>query len=583
MTFRLANADNVYFAMEGFYLCHGKGTATLAVLGMQPMLRTMQIEGLPPVLEFDWEVECFDESGQSLGVRQYRTKSSEELVFDSESFFPDTESYEERRVTGYTRLTINSIVFQEEPREAIAQYPRGFNGIFLCHRRGAFITGVHMYHGITFYSTLVLMRHYVWALVKYIGRAARCAFTGRMNEIWRGDAVGAVAVHGATAFGGVGVAVMHSDNWYPGIFSRIQFRSESGEVMTKRVPKLRPGATCKIKMESKKGHKLPNETWAQALCIDPPLGMSRLVAGEEFPDGSFTLDHAYYQQPIGSTWGKEQEVRFFPRALLDGVVLGPTNPWCCLHGDGVQSLIAISNQFHPNSEYRYDLLVFSESGQLVLREREFCIVPPWGFVVPSISDALTRQGIHSFTGTYVLAYSETNQQEQLPSRMHVQGIYRFGDGFWNGVQSDSSIWSSPEKPIPEIESLSPAKVRRRQLWYAPVIEDENIETLITLANLSYTLDYSASQILLLRYCRGVEVIAEKEVTLQPFGSALIGVRDFFGEHMKHPCQGGREYGEVMVYPKTGKTYCASYMIRDRISGKFFLEHHLPVPKFPQEY
>jgi hypothetical protein len=568
--------------MEGFYLCHGKGVVTLAVLGMQPMLRGLQIEGLPKVLEFEWQAECFDEPGRSLGVKHYRTKANEELVFDSKSFFSDADSLNARQTTGYVRLTVGAVVFEEEPSEALTQNPRGFNGVFACHRPGGFITGVHMYHGITFYPLRVLVRHYVWRLVKYIIHCFRRPLSVNNNTIWQGDAVGAVAVHATASLGGAAIAVMHNDNWYPGLFSRIQFRGESGQIVNQKIPNLRPGSTCKIKMEPRADFEGSDDIWAQALCIDPPLGMSRFLSGEEFPDGSFTLDHSYFQQPIGSTWGKEQEVRFFPRHLLDHVILGPTNPWYCAHDDHVHSLVAISNQFNPNNEYRYDLLVFSESGQLVLRQNEFCVVPPWGFAVPSISDALTRHGISNFRGTYVLAYSATNQQELLPSRMHVQGIYHFRDGFWNGVQSDSSIWSTPEKPIPEIEALSPAKVRRRQLWYAPVVEDQNIETLITLANLSYSLDYAAPQTLTLRYCRGADVIAEKNVLLQPFGSALIGLRELFGEHMAQLSEGGREYGEVMVYPKTGKTYCASYMIRDRASGKFFLEHHLSVPKFSHE-
>ena len=137
--------------------------------------------------------------------------------------------------------------------------------------------------------------------------------------------------------------------------------------------------------------------------------------------------------------------------------------------------------------------------------------------------------------------------------------------------------------LEEIEALSGVKVRRRQLWYAAVAETPDIESFISLANLSYTLDYDLVQTLYLRYCRGTEVVAEREVTLAPFGSVLLPVRELFGSEMRGLAGRGEEYGGILVYPKTGKTYCGSYLLLERRTGRFFLEHLSPVPKHPSEH
>ena len=86
--------------------------------------------------------------------------------------------------------------------------------------------------------------------------------------------------------------------------------------------------------------------------------------------------------------------------------------------------------------------------------------------------------------------------------------------------------------------------------------------------------------LLVTLCAGAENLAEAEVTLPPFGSTLLAVRDLFPEQF--PTDGAVRYRTIKVYPKTGKTYCASFLVRDRVTHRFVLEHVLPMPKYEHE-
>jgi|CXWL01.1.fsa_nt_gi hypothetical protein len=572
MTFRLWNAANAYFDHTCFYLFHEGDCHTQAVFGTHKLVRHLQMLGLPVVRTFEWRAECFDANGRSLGARDYETPPDRIMVFDSADFFDGAKG---KRIVGSVRVTMRAVILEAEPHVYMPAKEAALDGIFFVVRPGSFITGVHMYHNVMARGRAFLLRHYGKAMIKKAYHFLR-RFASGTGSAWRGDAVAAVAVHASGVPGSSAIAVLHNDHWFPGLLSHFEVRDGAGRTRTFALPPLRAGATHRAEMPVGDG-------WAQALCIEPPLNMARFLAGEQFPDGSFTLDHAYYQQPVESRWGKSDEVRNFDRRLLDGRLIGPSNPWLCVHDAEVESLVAVSNQFHPHNEYRYDLRVFAQDGRMVLHKPDFIVLPPWGFVVPSVSAALREVGIESFQGTYLLTHSAASPLESLPSRIHVQGIYRFRGGYWSGVQSDSAIWSTPRQPVEAMEKLSAAKVRRRQLWYAPVIETSEVESMLSIANLSYTLDYDLEQTLYLRYCRGGEVVAEKELTLAPFGSALLRPKDFFGDAVAELAADDAGYGGVLIFPKTGKTYCASYMLREKKTRRFFLEHVSPIPKFESEH
>ncbi len=574
-TFRLEDPAHRHFEVQAFYLVHGAGIRTGAVLGMQAMLRQLDLEGLPPVIHFEWIAIAYDSSGRLIRRGNFVTARDEELVFDSEQLLGSDGP---RTLTGSVYLEIEAVVF-ERPPVSMHHTARNFNGIYFNFRRGNFITGVHLYHSVTRYSVLRTFAYYA----KRLARESLLRFQSAFSEThshgaWKADAIGAGVVHAGSQPGAAALLVMHNDNPFPGVSALFEFRRHPDQVRHCALPALGRRATLELELDGANHQDL--RQWTQVLCVRPPLGQGRFLAGEKFPDGSFCLDHTYFQQPRGSTWGKAGEVRFFPKSILSETVIGPSNPWLCLHNDEVRSEIALCNQFFPSDAYEYDLRIFDEAGRLTLHTPGAARVGPYGMTTLDISAALDALGIRDFRGTYVIGYGRGSSADQLPSRLHAQGIYRFRDGYWNGVQSDASIWSSPAVPVAEIEQLSGVRIRHRQLWYALVVESVHLETLLSLANLSYSLDYDQTQTLLITLCAGAKTLAETEVTLPPFGSTLLTVAELFPEHF--PADGATRYRSIKVFPRTGKTYCASFLMRERVTRRFVLEHVLQMPKFAHE-
>ena len=153
----------------------------------------------------------------------------------------------------------------------------------------------------------------------------------------------------------------------------------------------------------------------------------------------------------------------------------------------------------PDSSKTYGVIVYDSSGKEVLEIDNFIHLEPFGTSVKSISKELEKKGIYELEGCYLIKHSRNNQNSKLTNRIHGQGIYEFDGKYWNSVQSDASIWSSPPEKNPEIEALSLAKVRRKQYFYAPVICNDDLDTIIALHNLSYHKDYSEAQILCLSW------------------------------------------------------------------------------------
>lgn len=91
-------------------------------------------------------------------------------------------------------------------------------------------------------------------------------------------------------------------------------------------------------------------------------------------------------------------------------------------------------------------------------------------------------------------------------------------------------------------------------------ESPRHETLLPLEKLSYSLNYDQTQILLVTLCVGAKTLAETEVLRSPFGSTLLAV----------------------PYPESGKTYCASFPMRDRVTRRLVLAHVLPMPRYVRE-
>ena len=574
-TCSLEDPAREHFEIQTVYLVHGAGIRTRAILGMQSMLRQLELEGLPPVVHFEWTATACDHSGTPIRARRYVTSRNEELVFDSETLLGGDGP---RLLTGSVYLEVESVLFERAPGPVRAS-ARNFNGIYFNYRAGTFITGVHLYHSVMRYGAARSLVYYAKRLVRDSILGLKAALTGaRSRGAWKGDAIGASVVRAGSQPGSKALVVLHNENPFPGGSAFIELRRSPDTVYRHALPILARRATLKLELDAT--HDAGLRQWTQVLCGQPPMGLARFLTGEKFPDGSFCLDHTYFQQPRGSIWGKVEEVRFFPKSTLSDVIIGPSNPWLCLHNNLVRSEIVLCNQFFPDDSYEYDLRIFDEAGRLMLHAPGAARVEPYGMTTLDISAALDALDIHDFRGTYVIGYGRGSSAEQLPSRLHAQGIYRFHDGYWNGVQSDASIWSSPSVQAAQIEQLSGVRIRRRQLWYALAVESDDLETLLSLANLSYSLDYDQTQTLLVTLCAGAENLAEAEVTLPPFGSTLLAVRDLFPEQF--PTDGAVRYRTIKVYPKTGKTYCASFLVRDRVTHRFVLEHVLPMPKYEHE-
>ena len=576
--YRLEDPLRQHFEVQTVYLAHGKGIRTLAILGMQSMLRSLALEGLPKVISFEWSALAYDHRGRKICSQQFTTPSDEDLVFDSEKLLGRQDESGEM-LTGSVYIEIEAVIFEKEPAFAIRPVPRNFNGIFLAHRPGNFVTGVHLYHSMMSYGVLRTSLYYARRLIREISSRFKALVLGVSADIaWKQDAIAASVVRASSQAGSKALVIFHNDNPFPGASAFLEFRRSPENVYRRKIPFLSRRSTHQVELDSAGSVDL--KRWAQVLCCRPPLGLSRFLTGEKFSDGSFCVDHNYFQQPRGSTWGKISEVRFFSRSLLSASVIGPSNPWLCMHNSDVRSEIAVCNQFYPSDAYEYDVRVFDEAGELVFYTPGAARVEPYGMVMLDISAALDARGIHDFCGTYVISYGRGSTAQQLPSRLHAEGIYRFRDGYWNGVQSDASIWSSPTSPIAEIEDLSGVRVRRRQLWYALAVETADLESLIAIANLSYSLSYDQTLTLRITLCSGLESLGETKITLAPFGSILIPVREMFPEHF--PVDGAPRYRTIKIFPVTGKTYCASFLIRDRATKRFVLEHVLPMPKFEHE-
>lgn len=583
---KLINQQDRYINSERVYLQHGEGVQTQVVLGTASMLRTLKLKGLPDVKAFEWHAQVFDCNGQLVASFDKTTKPDEEVLFDSNEILRGKEL--KKKIEGSLLLTVKEIQFAAELPQPVDLSRQNFNGVVFIHRPGSFVTGVHMYHGTGFYSAGAVLKFYsqaaYWRLLSIANRIRISIFSSsraRAEAVWTGDAIGASVAHSTPDRGGRGIYVIHADNAYPGLFGFMEFRSQKNRHRRERIAALKANSTLKAPVPVLDAKAEGGEGWNQILCVPPPMHLSRFLTGEEFSDGRICVDHTYFQQPKQSLWSKEGETRFFPRSLLRDGVIGPSNPWPLVHSEKTESLFAASNQFHPDEVRIYDLHVFDENGKRVLFKQDFITLEPYGLKVVNVSEELRKIGITYLDGTYLFSHSANSPYEMLPGRIHCQAVYRFDGEYWNGVQSDSSIWSSPNPPIPEIENLSYAKVRRRQLWYAPVIESESLESIIALANLSYTLNYKESQTLFIRLSRGGNLISEKEITIPPFGSALINVREFFPGCFD---QSSRvQTASVSIFPKTGKTYCASLMVREKKTGIFMLEHVLPLPKFPEEY
>ena len=69
-----------------------------------------------------------------------------------------------------------------------------------------------------------------------------------------------------------------------------------------------------------------------------PAEVSRFLTGEQFEDGSFCIDHTYFQHNKNTYDSKvTQEIRYFDRDLLeDSRLIGPSHPRLCFHSKKVK-------------------------------------------------------------------------------------------------------------------------------------------------------------------------------------------------------------------------------------------------------
>jgi hypothetical protein len=548
---------------DRFYLVHRDGIRTLALFGTQRLTRFIKRAGYPDVARFEVSAECFDCAGRPIARRSWRVPADAEVVFDS------TELLGSAEVEGSAILRFECAVFKERPAAGLPPIKGDANGFVILSRPGSFVTGVHMYHGVDVRPLKFLLKHYLKTFLK----RAWFSLSGGGGP-WPHDAIGASVVHGSGA--GRGFVVMHTDNASPGVGSFIEHRPEKGPLSRSTLPTLPANGTLRIDVPG------PGGDWGQVLCALPPPGVGRYLTGERFADGSFCVDHSYFQQPASSRDTKvAKEVWTFSKDLLRDGIIGHSNPWPCFHAPGMETLIAMCKQYQPEHGHVYDVREFDADGKLVYEKIGAIRLSPFGVVVFDLSAELRAKGIERLDGTYLVTHSALNESDLLPNRIHCQGVYRFGGKYWNSVQGDSYLWASPEPAVPEIEALSHAKVRRKQYWSVPVLETEDLETLVVISNLSYSLKYDKSITVAMRYCEGERVIAEAEVTLKPFGSAVLRLSDHFPSLRGVPA-GGRKTGCVVLYPKTGLIYCASFMVRDRKTGVFVIEHVLPLPKLAHE-
>lgn len=563
---RLAAPEGGSLARERFYFVHGNGHRTTALLGTQRMLRFLGKTGYPPVAAWRIFARLHDMEGRELASAEWMVPGGEEATFESGRFFAD-----ERAVEGSVLLELKEVEFESDFDPALPIPDGDFNGVLLVHKPGSYVTGVHMYHGVSPASRVFLYKYAVKAWLK----RAYYALSDGLGGPWAREAVGASVVRSSP--GGRGFAVLHTDHPVVLAPSILEYRSETGAVRRHGLPAAVPHATIRVDVPPLGSGA---EEWGQLLCALPPFGVSRFVTGQRFADGRLSFDHTYFQQRADTAEKVRGEVRWFDRRLLADGVIGPSHPWPCFHDEHTETLIAMCKQFEPEKGHVYDVRVFDEDGRLVLERLGAIHVPPFGLAIYDLSAELRRQGRARFQGTYLVSHSARNDAQLLPNRIHAQGLYRFKGDYWNAVQSDASIWASPDPKVPEIEALSLARVRRKQYWFAPAIDSPELETLISVSNLSYSLRYRETQTLGLRYIEGGRVLGEREVTLKPFGASLLAVREFFGELMTR--RQGTARGCVLIYPKTGVTYCASALYRERRTGVFVVEHVLPLPKYPHE-
>ena len=85
-----------------------------------------------------------------------------------------------------------------------------------------------------------------------------------------------------------------NDNFFSGLRSRF-FTRDSAEQSIYRVPPARARQVSAVRVPLKKTSGYPVSR--QLLMSSPPLGVSRVLSGEEFSNGSISLDHSYFQQP----------------------------------------------------------------------------------------------------------------------------------------------------------------------------------------------------------------------------------------------------------------------------------------------
>lgn len=548
---------------DRFYLVHGRGHRTQLLLGTQRYLRFLARGGYPKVSRFVFTVRFHDMEGAEGACREYVCSGSEEANFDSGEFFGDDAARE-----GSILLELSSVEFEEGFDPALP-FPAGdFNGVVLVYKPGSYVTGVHLYHGVSPASGGFLLKH---AVKQWLKRAFY-ALTDGSSRPWPREAIGASVVRSSER--GRGFAVLHTDHRVSLPSTILEYRS-GGVVRRDEMRSAPARATLRVDVPPVQSGR---EEWGQFLCALPPFGVSRFVTGQRFEDGRICFDHNYFQQPLGAE--KTDEVRWFDRALLSDTIIGPSHPWPVFHDERTETLVAMCKQLEPEKPHVYDLRVFDKGGVLVLERKAALSLPPYGMAVCDVSAELRAKDITRFEGTYLITHNKEHGAASLPSRIHAQGVYRFGGEYWNSVQSDASIWASPEPPVPGIEALSLAKVRRKQYWFAPVVDGPDLETLIPVANLSYSLAYDKVVRLGLRYSEGDRVLAEKELLLKPFGAVVVDPRALFGDVMTR--RDGVARGCVTIYPRTGITYCASVLLRERKTKTFVLEHVLPLPKLPYE-
>lgn len=571
------NRDEHLIPHERVFFKHGKGNRTVAILGAEPMHRALAKKNMPKVAKFLVEFDAFDMNGNHIKSSNATFTSEEEVVFDSKNMFKEDSSLFE----GSILIKTPQVEFDIDSDAKLPKFNEKFNGVLLIYKPEQFMTGVHMYHGVEFRKPSFLVKWYlrnIKLLLKNFLFTLKSFFKrGFPFPAWEMDAVGASVLKSTP--NSKAMAVFHNDNFFPGITSYIERRFDQSTFSRKKIPSLPANSTCKFLMNHQKQF---DGKWTNLLFPTTPVGVSRFLTGEEFEDGSFCIDHTYFQHSTGTQDTKvTKELRYFDKSVLenDSRLLGPSHPWPLIHNKKTNNLIAFTNQLFPETPKLYDLVVYNEEGEEVLEIKDYLKLTPYGTCTRSVSEELRKIGIEEMSGCYLLKHSVNTPSNELTNRIHGQGIYEFNGKYWNAVQSDASIWSSPTEKVKEIEALSLAKIRRKQYWYAPIICNEELETTIALHNLSYHKDYSENQTLCLRFSTGNKVISEKEVVLKPFGSKFIKVSEFFKDELEKIQP---DTAHVVVYPKTGITYCASFIIEDRKSEVFMVEHLLKIPKYKHE-